>query len=213
MKNDNRLYELRTYFANPGMLDRLVSRFEDHTFRFFAKHKMQVVGLWLPLDNPENKLVYILSFADQKACTKSWVDFKNDPEWMAIKKESSRDGELVALTKSVFMHTLYFSTDYLTFRANHVFELRTYKSTPDNHELLRQMFREHNMRLFQKYGMNTIKCWATLEQEEGESNLLICLLVHRSQEEGKDADELAISSLSEFVKSEYFRAVSFSPLN
>ena len=111
MKNDNRLYQLRTYFANPGMLDKLVSRFEHHTFRFFTKHEMQVVGFWLPLDNPENKLVYILSFADQEACTKSWEGFKNDSEWMAIKAESSRDGELVASIQSVFMHTPDFSSD------------------------------------------------------------------------------------------------------
>jgi hypothetical protein len=103
MKHDSRLYELRTYFANPGMLDKLVSRFENHTFRFFAKHNMQVVDLWLPVDNPENKLIYILVFADQKSCEKSWDDFKNDPEWIAIKKESSRDGELVASVKSEFM--------------------------------------------------------------------------------------------------------------
>jgi hypothetical protein len=108
MKNDNRLYELRTYFANPGMLDRLVKRFENHTFRFFAKHKMQVVGLWLPLDNPENKLVYMLSFADEGACEKSWKAFKDDPEWIAIKAESSSDGELVASIKSVLMHGLDF---------------------------------------------------------------------------------------------------------
>ncbi|HTE27758.1 NIPSNAP family protein [Flavitalea sp.] len=111
MKNVNRLYELRTYFANPGMLDKLVSRFEHHTFRFFAKHKMQVVGFWLPLDNPENKLVYILSFADQEACTKSWLAFKNDSEWMAIKEESSSHGELVASIKSVFMHKPDFLPD------------------------------------------------------------------------------------------------------
>lgn len=109
MKSDNRLYELRTYFTNPGMLDRLIKRFENHTLLFFAKHEMQVVGLWLPLDNPENKLVYMLSFADHDAFVKSWENFKNDPEWIAIKAESEHDGELVASIKSVFMQTLDFS--------------------------------------------------------------------------------------------------------
>jgi hypothetical protein len=211
MKSDNRLYELRTYIANPGMLHRLVNRFENHTLRFFAKHEMQVVGLWLPLDNPENKLVYMLSFADQDACMKSWESFKNDPEWIAIKAESSRDGELVASLKSVFMYTLDFFPEHLTFGENHVFELQTYKNTADNRELLRSLFGKHNMTLFQKHGIGTIQYWETSEQDGDESKLLICLLV-RSQEHIKEADEPAKNFLSGFIKSEYLRAVSFSPL-
>lgn len=211
MKNDNLLYELRTYFANPGMLDRLVSRFENHTFRFFAKHDMQVIGLWLPLNNPENKLVYVLSFADQEACAKSWDEFKNDAEWLAVKQESIREGELVASLKSVFMHTLDFSPEHLTFAENHVFELQIYKNTPGNRELLRLLFNKHNMTLFQKHGIGTIQYWETSKQEVDKSNLLICLLV-RSQEDIKKADEPAKDFLSGFIKSEYLRAVSFSPL-
>jgi hypothetical protein len=212
MKNDNRFYELRTYFASPGMLNRLVSRFENHTFRFFAKHKMQVMGLWVPIDNQENKLVYILSFADQQACEKSWDGFKNDAEWLAIKQESIRDGELVASLKSVFMHTLDFSPEHLTFGENHVFELQTYKNTPNNQDLLRLLFSKHNRRLFQKHGINAIQYWEASEPESEEANLLIGLLVHRLQDEGKEADESANGFLSGFIKSEYLRAVSFSPL-
>jgi hypothetical protein len=113
MKSDKRFYELRTYFAAPGMLERLLSRFEDHTLHFFAKHNMQVVGLWLPVDNPENKLVYILSFADEEACKKSWEDFKADAEWLAIKGESVRDGELVVSVESTFMYSPDFVSAHL----------------------------------------------------------------------------------------------------
>jgi hypothetical protein len=212
MKKDNLLYELRVYFANPGMLDKLVSRFEHHTFHFFAKHKMQVVGLWLPLNNSENKLIYILSFRDQKAYEKSWEDFKNDPEWIAIKEQSSRDGELVASMKTMIMHTFDFSPDHLTLGEHHLFELQTYKIAPNNLELLRPMLGQRDVRLFQKNQVSIIKYWEAAEQGGDKSNLLICLLVHRIQKEGQEADKTGNIFLPGLVTSEYLQAMSFSPL-
>lgn len=212
MKKDNRLYELRVYFANPGMLDRLVNRFEHHTFHFFAKHKMQVLGLWLPLNNSENKLIYILSFPDQKAYERSWEDFKNDPQWIAIKEQSSRDGELVASMKTMVMHTFDFSPDHLTPGAHHLFELQTYKIAPNNLELLRPMLGQRDVRLFQKDQVSIIKYWEAAEQEGDRSNLLICLLVHTLQKEGQEADKAGNIFLPGLVTSEYLQAMRFSPL-
>lgn len=99
-----------------------------------------------------NKLVYILSFADETACSKAWEDFKNDLNG-GNKGDSSHGGELVVSIKSVFMHILDFYPDHLRF-GDHIFELQTYKSIPDNLKLLLQMFRQRHVKL---YGMNTIK--------------------------------------------------------
>jgi hypothetical protein len=41
------IYELRTYTATPGMMDRLHARFRDHTRRIFARHGIQSVGYWV----------------------------------------------------------------------------------------------------------------------------------------------------------------------
>ena len=60
--HDTRAYELRTYYANEGKLDDLVARFRDHTTVLFAKHGIENVGYWVPKDNPENQLIYIIAF-------------------------------------------------------------------------------------------------------------------------------------------------------
>ncbi len=41
---DARLFELRTYHAEPGKLDALLGRFRDHTCKLFEKHGMTNVG-------------------------------------------------------------------------------------------------------------------------------------------------------------------------
>ena len=41
---DERVYELRTYYAAPGKLDALNARFRDHTCKLFEKHGMTNVG-------------------------------------------------------------------------------------------------------------------------------------------------------------------------
>src|SRR5438552_1466858 len=35
---DSRVFEMRTYYASPGKLDALETRFRDHTTRLFEKH-------------------------------------------------------------------------------------------------------------------------------------------------------------------------------
>ena len=62
-----RVYELRTYYAHEGKLDALHARFRDHTCALFEKHGMQNVGYWVPVDNKDNTLVYIVSHASRAA--------------------------------------------------------------------------------------------------------------------------------------------------
>ena len=59
---DTRCYELRIYYAAPGKLDALNTRFRDHTCQLFEKHGMVNIGYWLPVTNSENKLVYLLAY-------------------------------------------------------------------------------------------------------------------------------------------------------
>ena len=50
-KVDQRVYELRTYYAAPGKMEALHARFRDHTLKLFEKHGMKVEGFWKPLDD------------------------------------------------------------------------------------------------------------------------------------------------------------------
>jgi NIPSNAP len=112
-QSDNRVFELRTYVANPGKLDALNARFRDHTNELFKKHGMTMIGYWVPQDDKDGKsntLVYLLAFPSRESARKSWAAFGSDPEWQKAKAESEKDGVLVNRenVKSVFMDP----TDY-----------------------------------------------------------------------------------------------------
>ena len=106
----NRIFELRTYTANPGRLDALNSRFRDHTIRIFEKHGMTSIGYWTPQDAPlsENTLIYVLAHDSRNAAEASWKAFGGDPEWQRVAEESQRDGRIVEKVDRVWMD----ATDY-----------------------------------------------------------------------------------------------------
>jgi len=109
-KVDTRVFEMRTYYAQPGKMQALHARFRDHTLKLFVKHGMTNIGYWSPIDaaDAEKKLVYILAYPSQEAAKKSWQDFQNDPAWKKAKADSETDGPLVAKVESVFLK----ATDY-----------------------------------------------------------------------------------------------------
>ena len=107
----NRVFEMRTYVANPGKFEALQSRFRDHTCALFKKHGMENVGYFVPQDEKDGKdgtLVYIIAFPSREAAKKAWDDFRADPEWRKVAAESEKDGKLVKDVKSVFLDP----TDY-----------------------------------------------------------------------------------------------------
>lgn len=105
-----KVFEIRTYTAPPGKLDALHARFRDHTLSIFKKHGMNSVAYFAPTDEPRSKdtLIYILSFPNRDAATKAWADFRDDPEWQRVSKESEANGRIVAKVDSVFAQ----ATDY-----------------------------------------------------------------------------------------------------
>ena len=97
-----KVYELRTYIANPGKLDALHARFRDHTVQLFKKHGMEVVGFWTPAEDSQAKgtLIYILAFPSVEAQKKAWLEFRADPEWVKAKADSEKGGALVEKVES-----------------------------------------------------------------------------------------------------------------
>ncbi|MDE3197984.1 MAG: NIPSNAP family protein, partial [Acidobacteriota bacterium] len=75
------VYELRTYHANPGKLPDLEARFRDHTIEIFNKHHMKSVGYWVPQDNKDYVLIYMLEHSSKEEGLKNWAAFMADPEW------------------------------------------------------------------------------------------------------------------------------------
>ena len=107
----NRVFELRTYHTYEGKLDTLLTRFRDHTIDIFNRHGMTSIGYWLPTDEPlkGKTLVYLLAFPSREAATKSWAEFRNDPEWKKVAAASEANGKLVQKVDSVFLEPADFS--------------------------------------------------------------------------------------------------------
>jgi len=94
------LYELRIYEATPGKLSALNARFENHTLKFFAKHGIKVIGFWTTaVGESSNQLTYIVAFENMADREKRWTAFATDPDWIAVKKETEKDG--VPLTAKI----------------------------------------------------------------------------------------------------------------
>ena len=105
----NRVFEIRTYYANEGKLDALLTRFREHTVALFEKHGMTNIGYWVPTDNKENKLVYILAFPSREARSKAFKAFSADPAWQKAFKASTKDGRLVKKIVNEFLTGTDFS--------------------------------------------------------------------------------------------------------
>ncbi|MEA5257707.1 NIPSNAP family protein [Arcicella aquatica] len=226
---NSHVYELRVYYASEGKFDVLMNRFKEHTLHYFKKHKMRLEGFWLPLDNKDNKMVYVLSYPSREAREKSWKDFSNDKGWIKVAKETNANGEIVAKVESTFLKTTDFSPNNLKSVGDRVFELRTYKTTPNNLSGLLERFRNHTLKLFERHGMTNIIYWTPTDKEQGADNTLIYFLAHKSQEAGiasfksfrddpewiavrKASEEKGGGSLTVTVTSEYLSPVPFSPL-
>lgn len=229
---DTRCYELRTYYAAPGKLDALHARFRDHTCKLFEKHGMVNVGYWVPLDNPDNKLIYLLAYPSREAREESWKNFLADPSWREAFRKSEENGRLVTKVESIFLT----ATDYSppiqpTVAGPRVFELRTYTASPGNLAALHARFREHTVKLFAKHGMENLGYWTPMPDQKGADNTLIYLLAHQSREAaresfaafGRDPEWIAARKASEEkaggpltvpggVKSVFLQATDYSPM-
>lgn len=204
---DTRSYELRVYSAAPGKLEALQARFRDHTCKLFEKHGITNVGYWVPLENTEQKLYYIISFPSREAQKTSWAAFMADPDWKAALAASEKDGKLVTHVDSTFMHATDFSPDIKPAigKEPRVFELRTYTCTPGNLARLHARFRDHTIALFTKHGMTNFAYFALDPDQKGVDDTLIYLLAHKSKEAAaasfnafrEDPDWIAAKNASE----------------
>ena len=111
---NEKVFELRTYKATPGNLDKLHARFRNHTTRIFGNHGMKVVGYWSPTSEEErgDTLVYMLEHASQEAADASWRAFIQDPEWAEVAAASNADGEILGGIERKYMR----ATDYSPMR-------------------------------------------------------------------------------------------------
>lgn len=224
-----RLYELRTYYATEGKLDVLLDRFKNHTLKLFKKHHIIVEGFWIPLDNTDSKLVYLLSFPNKSTKEAYSKAFVEDKAWKKVVSETTKDGEIVAKMESVDLKMTDFSPYDWKNVGNRVFELRVYKATPNNLGNLLDRFKNHTIDLLEKHGIHNLIYWTPTETSQGAEDMLYYFVVHKDKASGLasfkefDADPAwkkvkaeteakAGGLLTVYLKSEYLMPTDFSPI-
>jgi len=187
-KTDNRYFEMRIYYCHPGRLDALLERFTNHTTKIFEKHGMTNVGYWIPTNNTENALYYILAYPSQAARDSSWKHFSSDPEWKVVSKKSEETGKIVAKVKSIFMNATDFSPKIKPSGGDiyQTFELRTYTQLPGRNPAILARFRDHTMKIFKHHGIKNIAYFTTIEKDPAVQSQLVYLISHSSQEAAKE---------------------------
>ncbi len=230
-EKDTRCFEMRTYYAAPGKLDALLARFRDHTVKLFEKHGITNIGYWVPIENTDNKLVYVIAFPSREEREKRWKEFGADPDWQAARKASEENGKLLTKVEAVFLDATDFSPAIQpSVAAPRVFELRTYTTTPGNLGRLQARFRNHTVALFAKHGMTNLFYWTPMADQKGADNTLVYLLAHKDVDAAKasfagfradpvwvaarDASEKEAGgslTVDKGVKSEFMKAADFSP--
>jgi hypothetical protein len=187
MHSDSRIYEMRIYYSPAGRLDDLHARFRNHTLKLFAKHGIESIGYWVPVENPENQLIYLLAYPSREARDKSWKEFMADTDWQAVRKETEAKGPIVSRVTSYFLQATDYSPRVKTGDVSHggVFELRTYTTGPGLLPNLDERFRDHTVKLFEKHGMHNYGYWHKTSDQPDSNVTLIYLLTHKSPDAAK----------------------------
>lgn len=177
------IYELRTYYANKGKLDDLHARFRDHTCALFEKHGIQNVAYWVPVENKDSVLIYLVAYPDRKAREASWKAFFSDPAWKAAYSNSTKGGKLVAKVERIFLAPTDYTPQLPAAESGsaRLFEMRTYTTREDRLGALHARFRNHTCALFAKHGMTNVLYTEPMESEVGAGTTLTYFLAHQDE--------------------------------
>jgi hypothetical protein len=218
---------MRTYYVAPGKLDAELARMKNHAFSLFEAHGFTSIGYWVPLDNPDNKLIYIIASPSRAAHDKAWKEFMADPEWQKARDESEVNGKLVTKVESVYLKATDFSPEIVANNTSlpRCFELRTYTPADGKMDALLTRFRDHTCALFAKHHLVQIGYWTGAA--EGQKDQLVYILAHKDKKtaeanfkafredpewiEAKKASEVN-GSLTEKVESLFLAPTDFSPI-
>ena len=89
------IHELRIYHCVPGRLPALLKRFDTITLAIWERHGIRQAGFWTTEIGPSNQDLYYL--------------LESDPEWIAKRAETEKDGAIVATLENIFLKPTAFS--------------------------------------------------------------------------------------------------------
>jgi hypothetical protein len=105
------IYEIRIYRCVPMRLPALLKRFENTTLELWKKHGIRQAGFWTTLVGESNHdLTYLLAWESMGEREQKWNAFMSDPEWIAKRAESEKDGPIVQNITNQFLAPTAFSS-------------------------------------------------------------------------------------------------------
>jgi hypothetical protein len=86
---NNRVFELLIYHTVPGKRPALESLFQGVS-RLQAKHGFDVVGYWVPTDDPawNDTFIYLVASASRDEAEKNWRELHADPMFPPYRKSA-----------------------------------------------------------------------------------------------------------------------------
>jgi NIPSNAP len=89
--DSNRVFQLMVYHTVPGKVPALESIFRDVS-KLQAKHDLDVVGYWVPNDDPAwaNTFIYIVAHPSRDEAKKNWQALHADPAFPEYRKQAAQ---------------------------------------------------------------------------------------------------------------------------
>lgn len=104
------IVELRIYEVMPGKMGAMLDRLENVAIPILERFGIRPIGFWTTVIGPSsNAITYMLEWQSMAEREDRWTRFFADPEWIAKKAESERDGPLAANVKTQFLAPTAFS--------------------------------------------------------------------------------------------------------
>jgi hypothetical protein len=105
------IYEMRIYHCVPERLPALLKRFETITLALWNRHGIRQAGFWTTVVGESNQdLTYMLEWESLGEREQKWAAFQADPEWIAKRDESEREGAIIASITNTILQPTSFST-------------------------------------------------------------------------------------------------------
>ncbi len=105
------IHELRVYHCAPGRLPALLKRFETITLKIWERHGIRQAGFWtVAIGDSNNDLYYLLEWESLAERDRKWTSFQNDPEWIAKRAETEKDGPILNSLSNLILHPTAFSS-------------------------------------------------------------------------------------------------------
>lgn len=104
------IHELRIYHCLPGRLPALLKRFETATLALWERHGIRQAGFWtVEIGSSNQDLYYLLEWESLAERERVWSGFMTDPEWLAKRAESEKDGPILGSITNLILRPTAFS--------------------------------------------------------------------------------------------------------